>query len=82
MAAADYAEGGAMWSEIISCTGALAGEVGLRPRLTGGGGWQWYARLVSESVSAYIRVHDPVLGQTTQSVNLLPQLKLLDWSQR
>ena len=74
-------EGGAMWSEIMSCTGALDGEVGLRPRLTGGGGWQWYVRLTSECVSAYVRVHDPVLGQTTQSVDLLPQLKLLDWSQ-
>ena len=72
-------EGGAMWSETISCSGAMAGECGLRPRLTGGG-WQWYARLSCESVSAQVRVHDPLLGQTCQTVKLLPELELLNWS--
>lgn len=73
-------EGGAMWSELASCTGAIVGECGLRPRVTGGTGWQWYEKLVSEPVSVHVRVHDPVLGQSSQTIQLLPEVKLLDWS--
>jgi hypothetical protein len=70
----------AMWCEAGPCTGSLVGEVGLRPRLSGGGGWQWYARMHSEPVSLPICVHDPVLGQTRKTLFLLPSVNLLDWS--
>lgn len=73
-------EGGAMWSDVVSCTGSMVAECGLRPRIAGGGGWQWYARLACESVFAHVRVHDPLLGQTSQTIQLLPALNLLDWS--
>lgn len=73
-------EEGALWSEAGPCSGALVGEVGLRPRIAGGGGWQWYARLDSEAVSLPMCLHDPVLGQTRRTLPLLPALKLLDWS--
>jgi hypothetical protein len=73
-------EVGALWSEAGPCTGAIAGEAGLRPRVTGGSGWQWYARLDSEAVSLPICIHDPVLGQTRRTLTLLPALRLLDWN--
>ncbi len=73
-------EEGALWSEAGPCSGALTGEVGLRPRIAGGGGWQWYAKLDSEAVTAPVCIHDPVLGQTRRTLALLPALKLLDWS--
>lgn len=62
------------------CTGALVGEAGLRPRLGGGSGWQWYAQLRIEPVSIDIVLHDPLLGQTRQSLTLLPAMPLLSWS--
>ncbi|MBC7706492.1 MAG: hypothetical protein H7274_21420 [Rhodoferax sp.] len=71
---------GALWSEAGPCSGTLTGEAGLRPRVTGGGGWQWYARLDSEAVCLPICIHDPVLGQTRRTLTLLPALKLLDWN--
>ena len=73
-------EDGALWSEAGPCSGAITGEAGLRPRVTGGTGWQWYARLDSEAVSLPICIHDPVLGQTRRMLALLPALKLLDWN--
>ena len=73
-------EEGALWSEVGPCSGALVGEVGLRPRIAGGSAWQWYARLESEAVSLTLCLHDPVLGQTRRTLPLLPALKLLDWS--
>ena len=69
---------GALWSEAGPCTGAMAGEMGLRPR--SGGGWQWFARLDTQAVSVPVCLFDPVLGQTRQRVALLPALRLLDWS--
>lgn len=71
---------GALWREAGRCTGSLTGEVGLRPRPSGGGGWQWYARMRTEPVSMPICVHDPVLGQTYTTLFLLPGVELLDWS--
>ncbi|MEO8859739.1 MAG: hypothetical protein ABI343_22345 [Burkholderiaceae bacterium] len=71
---------GALWSEAGPCTGALVGEVGLRPRSMGGGGWQWYVRLESEPVSVPLCIHDPVLGRTRSTLALLPAVKLLDGS--
>ncbi len=70
----------ALWCEAGPCTGALTGELGLRPRLSGGGGWQWYARLATEPVSLPLVIHDPVLGRTRRSLFLLPAVTLLDWS--
>ena len=71
---------GALWSQAGPCTGALVGEAGLRPRSTGGSGWQWFVRLDSEAVSIPLCLHDPVLGQTRQTLALLPATRLLDWS--
>lgn len=73
-------EDAALWCEAGPCTGALTGEVGLRPRLAGSGGWQWYARLATEPVSLPLVVHDPVLGRTRKTLFLLPAVSLLDWS--
>ena len=72
-------EDAALWSGIGLCTGGVIGEATLRPRLTGGSGWQWYLRLGSEAVSVSVTVHDPVLGQTLRNVELLPAVDLLDW---
>lgn len=73
-------EQGALWSEAGPCVGALVGEAGLRPRTTGGSGWQWYARLDSEALAIPVCLHDPVLGQTRSTLALLPAVRLLDWS--
>ena len=73
-------EQAAMWSSTGSCTGCLSGEVGLRPRLGAGGGWQWYARLSCEAISVPICLFDPLLGQTHQTLMLLPATNMLDWS--
>ncbi len=62
------------------CSGAVAGEAGLRPRQSGGSGWEWFIRLTIEPVLAPMTLHDPVLGATRRSVALLPALPLLDWS--
>lgn len=73
-------EEGAMWSIVGPCTGAVVGEAGLRPRTSGGSGWQWYAQLDTEAVTVSLCIHDPLLGQTRQTVPLLPALQLVDWS--
>ncbi len=71
---------GAIWHDAGPCTGAVVGEAGLRPRLSGGSGWQWYARMQIEPVLAPVTVHDPVLGRTRRTLALLPAVPLLDWS--
>ena len=71
---------GIVCAEAGPCTGAISGELGLRPRLSGGSGWQWYARMALEPALAPVALHDPVLGSTRRSLALLPQLALLDWS--
>ena len=70
----------AMWHSAGPCTGAISGEFGLRPRLAGGGGWQWYSRMKLDPVSLPLCVHDALLGQTHSTIELLPALALLDWS--
>jgi hypothetical protein len=67
-------------AEAGPCSGALLGEAGLRPRLSGGSGWQWFVRLALEPVTAPFTVHDPLLGQTRRTLALLPAMPLLDWS--
>jgi hypothetical protein len=71
---------GIVWSEAGSCTGAIEGVAGLRPRLSGGSGWQWFVRAAVEPVLAPFTVHDPVLGLTRRTLVLLPAMPLLDWS--
>ena len=71
---------GVVCGRLGPCTGALVGEAGLRPRLSGGSGWQWYARLAVEPVLAPVVLHDPLLGQTSRTLALLPAVPLLDWS--
>jgi hypothetical protein len=71
---------GVIWREAGPCTGAISGEAGLRPRLSGGSGWQWFANLAVEPVLAPVTLHDPVLGLARRSLALLPALPLLEWS--
>ena len=71
---------GSLWCEAGPCSGALTGEAGLRPCLSGGSGWQWYLRLAIEPVLAAVTVQDPVLGKTARTLALLPALQLVDWS--
>ena len=71
---------GVVWRDVGPCTGSLNGEIGLRPNVSGGAGWQWFARINTEAVSAQISVFDPVLGETRRVVALLPASNLLDWS--
>lgn len=72
-------EDASLWKEAGPCTGSLSGEVGLRPRQSGSG-WQWYAQLSTEPVSVPLCIFDPLLGQTHQTLHLLPAVSLLNWS--
>lgn len=60
--------------------GALVGEAGLRPRTSGGSGWEWFAALRIEPVSVPLELSDPLLGTTRLVQPLLPALTLVDWS--
>jgi len=61
-------------------TGALVGEAGLRPRTTGGSGWEWFAGLRIEPVAVPLVLEDPLLGRLHQTLALLPALTLIQWS--
>ncbi len=63
-----------------ACVGTVGGELGLRPRRSGGSGWEWFVRIAADPVLAPFVVVDPVLGETRRTVALLPALALLDWS--
>ncbi|WP_332289070.1 hypothetical protein [Aquincola agrisoli] len=71
---------GLVWAEAGPCSGAIVGEAGLRPRLSGGSGWQWFVRASVEPVVAPVMLADPLLGQVRRHLALLPALPLLDWS--
>lgn len=71
---------GLVWREAGPCTGALTLQAGLRPRLSGGSGWQWFVRAALEPVMAPLVLHDPLLGLTHRQLALLPALPLIDWS--
>lgn len=73
-------DNGALCHVAGPCVGSLGGELGLRPRLSGGSGWQWYLRLACDPVLAPFVVVDPVLGQTRRTLALLPAQTLVDWS--
>jgi hypothetical protein len=68
-----------LWTTAGPCTGALTGQAGLRPS-AGEGGWEWFAQMENEAVSASVCVHDPVLGQNKKTLTLLPPQTLLNWS--
>ena len=61
-------------------SGALVGEAGLRPRLSGGSGWCWYAQLRLEAGALPVQLLDPLLGRRTASLPLWSEQVLLDWS--
>jgi hypothetical protein len=62
------------------CSGALEGEAGLRPRSSGGSGWEWFATLRLSKGSLPLALVDPVLGIQRFSHTLWPDTPLLDWS--
>ena len=62
------------------CTGALVGEAGLRPRTSGGSGWEWFAQVRLEAASLPLLIADPVLGQRHFIHPLWQAQTLLDWS--
>lgn len=70
---------GGLLQKAGAATGALVGEAGLRPRTSGGSGWEWFAGLRMEPVALPVLVSDPWLGQSVQTVPLLPALTLVDW---
>lgn len=61
-------------------SGALVGEAGLRPRLSGGSGWCWYAQLRLEAGVLPVQLMDPLLGCRSASLPLWSEQVLLDWS--
>jgi hypothetical protein len=73
------ADSGALLQAAGPCAGALVGEAGLRPRTSGGSGWEWFARLRVQAVSLPVVVVDPLLGSVVQTLALLPEQVLLDW---
>lgn len=62
------------------CTGALVGEAGLRPRTSGGSGWEWFAQVRLEAAQLPLLIADPVLGQRRFSHTMWDAQTLLDWS--
>jgi hypothetical protein len=62
------------------CTGALVGEAGLRPRTSGGSGWEWFAQVRLEAAQLPLLIADPVLGQRRFTHPLWQAQTLLDWS--
>ena len=61
------------------CTGALVGEAGLRPRTTGGSGWEWFAALRVEPAAVSLVLADPLTGSHAFEQPLLAESTLLDW---
>ena len=61
------------------CTGALVGEAGLRPRTSGGSGFEWFAGLRLEAADLPLQVLDPLLGSRSFSRALWSEQPLLDW---
>lgn len=71
---------GLVWSDFGPPTGSLVGAFGLRPRLQGGGAWEWFLQLTLEPVAAPMAVQDPLLGRSSQHLALLGSVPLIDWS--
>jgi hypothetical protein len=60
-------------------SGALSGVAGLRPRTSGGSGFEWFAMLRLEAAALPLLLTDPVLGQHSFSHALWPEQSLIDW---
>lgn len=73
------ADSGIVFSEVGPCTGALVGSFGLRPCVTVGNAWEWFATLALEPVATRVVVYDPLLGMSESHMALLGSLQLLDW---
>lgn len=73
-------DSGALLQSAGPCTGALVGEAGLRPRLSGGSGWEWFASLRLEPAALSLVLVDPMLGVQRFTHPLWDALPLLDWS--
>jgi hypothetical protein len=72
-------DSGALLNLAGAVEGALAGEAGLRPRTSGGSGFEWFASLRLEAVTLPVEHVDPVLGVQRLMLPLLPARALLDW---
>ncbi len=73
-------DSGALLQAAGPCTGALVGEAGLRPRLSGGSGWEWYATLRLDAAALSLALADPALGVQRFNHPLWDAQLLLDWS--
>ena len=73
-------ETGCLLQQAGPLTGGLIGEAGLRPCTKGGSGWEWFAGLRIEPVTAMLQLSDPLLGHRVLKLPLLPAMPLLDWS--
>lgn len=73
-------ETGSLLQAAGPCSGALVGEAGLRPRTSGGSGWEWFASLRLEAASLPLALVDPVVGVQRFSHRLWDEQPLLDWS--
>lgn len=73
-------ETGCLLQQVGPLTGGLIGEAGLRPCTKGGSGWEWFAGLRIEPVTAMLQLSDPLLGHRVLKLPLLPAMPLLDWS--
>ncbi|MBX3636396.1 MAG: hypothetical protein KF683_13585 [Rubrivivax sp.] len=73
------ADSGTLLQAAGPCAGALAGEAGLRPRTSGGSGWEWFVQLRLEPVTLPVESLDPLLGSQRHVLALLPAATLLDW---
>lgn len=71
---------GALLQLAAPCSGALVGEAGLRPRLSGGSGWEWYASLRLDPGVLPLVVLDPILGARHLDHPLWDMKPILDWS--
>lgn len=72
-------EAGSVLQRAGPARGALVGEAGLRPRTTGGSGWEWYAMLRLEPVQLPLRVSEPLTGERVLDLTLMPAMTLIDW---
>lgn len=73
-------DSGALLFGAGACSGALVGEAGLRPRTSGGSGFEWFAGLRLQAATLPLQVLDPLLGRRTLTLTLWPEQPLLDWS--
>ncbi len=59
--------------------GAISGKCGLRPRPDGAGS-QWFCSIALEPATAVLAARDPIVGNATHTLPLLPALSLVEWS--